>query len=513
MRVVIQSHGFFCYPEGDLERTVLDRFAGRFIQTEKSMDPRTKQIVENVKAYYGTLTADKNEYGFLRRALPEFEKFMSESGFGHRVKYEQKQRYTPSRHSDMNIVPPFAPRGQQSEALAYAIADALDRTIEAATGFGKTITAFFVMDHFKERTAVVMGATHIPTWTSCGSQYMGMGPGDVMVIKGSASLKGAVKLARDGMLYSKVLLFSAETIRNFIKEYEDIEPSTYDFTPHELWELLGVGRIFRDESHEAIESSVKQVIYSNVPNITYLSATLVSDNSYINKIYDYIFGKKKERWKSDNNKHIAVRPLFHMMNRYLLKKGFRYKGPRGYSHVLYEKHILKRKRVLKQYLDFIEKSLHASYFKRYEPGMKAIVLCSSIPMCETIKKFFSEKYPSFTFGGFYDGAKKEELYERDVVISTPKGAGTGKDIPGLGALIQTIAVNSVQLNLQIMGRLRPVELLGVKRPDIEPLYIYFVNNDIPQHRAYHNKRLQDVADKCKDIKIIYSNFYLGQDAA
>jgi hypothetical protein len=509
MLVKVFTHGFFVYPSQGNELDAVKRFAMRFAQMETVKDPRTGHTHETIKAVHCTYKEDLTEFGFLIRAFNEFQEYWNANvGISLDIKYHTAK---DGVMIPLKMLSHFMPRGQQPEAIDYATQDGRsDVTLEAATGFGKTISGFFAMERLGTRTAAVMSATHITTWINCGTEYMAMRPGEVLVIKSAAALKAVIANAKQGLLVAKFLLFSSETIRSYIKEYESMEGSTFPCSPVELWSILGVGFVIRDESHEAIHASIRQVIYSHVKRIMFLSATLVSDDQFINKMYTYIFGSPGERWKSEANRHISVRPLFHMTNRTLLRnRKLRSDGPRGYSHVNYEKSILKNKRLLKEYINFIDQTLRSSFLKDWEPGLKAIVLCSTVKMCETLKQYFKTKYPNMTWGGFYDGAKPAELYERDVVIGTPKGAGTGKDIPGLSVLIQTIAVNSVQLNLQIMGRLRPIKLNG-KLLERDPLYIYFVNSDIRKHVEYHKKRLMDIRGKCKDVKPIYTNFVFGQ---
>jgi hypothetical protein len=172
---------------------------------------------------------------------------------------------------------------------------------------------------------------------------------------------------------------------------------------------------------------------------------------------------------------------------------------------------MRNKKLTNQYFRFIKATLDSSLMnKDYVQGMKGFVMFASIKMGEAFQKYLIEQYPQLTIGLFVGVSDKKELYERDIVIGTPRSIGTGKDVPGLKALIQTVAVNSSQLNLQIMGRLRPVKINGVL-VGVDPLYIYLNCNVIKQHKIYHQHRLTHVAQKCKDIKVIQHHFRLGSE--
>lgn len=512
MRVKMYRHSFFVYPHSHDEVMACESFAERWAKKELVPNPYTGIKEEVTKAVFCTHTWDRREMGFLIKMWPEFKAHMSFTSPNTKLDIES---YDPpmGKKVKLKMKAKFSPRGQQPEALEYIKSSHRNVSVlEAATGFGKTITAFFSMEYKNTRTAAVMGATHIKTWTNCGKEYMGMGTKDVLVIAGSSNLKAAVEMIRAKDINPKFILISSQTLQKFISAYEeDFQNTHYPFTPIELWELLGVGFLIRDETHEAIHATVKQIIYSNVREILFLSATLVSDDKFINRIYEYVFGSKKERWISNPNTHIGVRPTFYWCHPQLLRhRSFKFQSSFGYSHVDFEKSILKRKRVLNEWLEYNNSILRSTLIKNYQKGLKALVLVSTKKMAYEMQAYLKKQYPKLTVGAFVSGAKSAELYERDIVVSTPKGAGTGKDIPGLYVVIQTIAVNSIQLNLQIMGRLRPVKING-KDTGLTPLYIYLNCNSIPKHIEYHRKRVGDVRGKCKDIKPIETNFMLGSN--
>lgn len=359
-----------------------------------------------------------------------------------------------------------------------------------------------------------MSATHMATWVSGAKEYMHMTPNNLMLIQGSAALKAAIQMSQMNMLEVDLILFSAETIRGFLKAWEerDVEPFDYGCSPYELWKVLKVGFVIGDEAHEQIHNRFRMTAYTHAPKVLYLSATLICDDPFINLMYRHIFGAEEDIWESDNNKHIAVRPLFYQLDKDLLyNRKFKHNGPRGYSHIEFEKSVMRNKKLTNQYFRFIKATIDSAlYDKNFVEGMKGFVMFASIKMGEAFQKYLKEQYPNRTIGLFVGGSAKAELYERDIVIGTPRSIGTGKDVPGLKALIQTVAVNSSQLNLQIMGRLRPVKINGVLIA-VDPLYVYLNCEQIKQHKIYHQHRLAHVAEKCKDIKVIRHHFKLGSE--
>ncbi|CAH0448048.1 DNA helicase [Vibrio phage vB_VpaM_sm033] len=470
-------------------------------EVETVPDPRTRQKVRQVKAVYATYKEDLTEFGFLRADLDAFINHMEFIGYDtNQMNITYRDMYEPVTMPNV-MKEEFKPRDKQKPAVEFlSKKEAKNRVIDAATGFGKSFLGLNTALNCEERAAFIMEPGHIKTWLKSIPEQTHINPKDVVVIQGSANLKALLDLERAGQNHYKLIFFSAVTLRNYYKEYEGLE-FDYDVKPHDLFEYLKVGTIIRDEVHESIHSLVRQVIYTHVPRVIFLSATLVSDNSFINKVYERVF-PKADRWKSDDNRHICVRSVLYDM--YDPKRKIKSKGFRGYSHVKYEQSIMKNKKVLEQYLDFLASMANASFVKTYKDGCKFLMICSTKEMCKLVAERMKADYPQFTVGVYIHGAKDEELYERDMVISTPKGAGTGVDIPNLSTGWLTVALSSTQLGRQIMGRLRPIK----KYPDRDPMFLYLTNKSISAHRQYDTKRRQDVRFRSKDFKAIDTGFIL-----
>ncbi len=513
MRIREYSHGFECTFDSVNEINTAKRFTDKFLtQYEFVKDPRTGTSTREAKEEFACWGPNNLTLGLTSLLQEKFIRFMLAAEHN-LMAHTVEPLYMPAKFR-CKVDPKFLPRGQQPEAVDYILEDEKIRTAHAATGFGKTLSSFFVMEQLGVRTAGVMSATHMATWVSGAKEYMHMTPDNLMLIQGSAALKAAIQMSQMNMLEVDLILFSAETIRGFLKAWEerDVEPFDYGCSPYELWKVLKVGFVIGDEAHEQIHNRFRMTAYTHAPKVLYLSATLICDDPFINLMYRHIFGAEEDIWESDNNKHIAVRPLFYQLDKDLLyNRKFKHNGPRGYSHIEFEKSVMRNKKLTNQYFRFIKATIDSAlYDKNFVEGMKGFVMFASIKMGEAFQKYLKEQYPNRTIGLFVGGSAKAELYERDIVIGTPRSIGTGKDVPGLKALIQTVAVNSSQLNLQIMGRLRPVKINGVLIA-VDPLYVYLNCEQIKQHKIYHQHRLAHVAEKCKDIKVIRHHFKLGSE--
>lgn len=76
------------------------------------------------------------------------------------------------------------------------------------------------------------------------------------------------------------------------------------------------------------------------------------------------------------------------------------------------------------------------------------------------------------------------MSKNDIIISTLKSCGTARDIPDLTRVINTIATDTPQGNLQYMGRLRELK----NRPNVVPRYYYLTAENNDKHVKYHNNK-------------------------
>lgn len=502
VNIKVYSHGFFVQADYVSEYEIINNYVRNLTTYEEFRDPRTKQMVRQKGKVYAAITEDTKQYGML---LADLEPMLGHLRFCGLKESDINVEHVPICEGDAieaQLKPEFTPRENQVAAVEFLHQPASkNRVLHADTGFGKTFCGFEAVSHYKVRTGFIMDPGHIKTWTANLGPYMGMGPNDAVVVQGSAHLRALIELRQIGQLDYKMIFFSAPTLREYVKDYEKLGPSSFEVAPQDLFSFLGIGMVVRDEVHESVHALILQTIYSHVRRIIFLSATLVSDNPAINKMYDRVF-PAADRYESERNKHIRVFSVkFDTDSRTRIKAN----GFRGYSHVKYEQSIMKKKKLCKRYIDFLVECISMSFIREYKDGKKCLVFCSTIKMCELVTAALAAKYPHLTVGCFIGGAKKEVLYESDIVVGTPKSCGTGVDVPNLSHAWLTVALSSTQLSRQIFGRLRPIK----KYPDEDPKFFFLSNNGISSHANYERKRMTDLAMRSKSMKVVNMPFALS----
>lgn len=189
-----------------------------------------------------------------------------------------------------------------------------------------------------------------------------------------------------------------------------------------------------------------------------------------------------------------------------------HKSMGSYNDIIFEKNMMRNKITQKFYLDLMYKAFVEYYWVRRREGTKCVIFFTKTDTVERFKNYLLSKHPGLDvidFTGLITKKKdmKDEYLKHEVVVTTPGSCGTGKDIPGLITTLCSHNVSSIQRNDQIFGRLRDTD--GKFDPPLPPQFVYFVCDDIPKHREYHDKRKELFFSKSILQKNIDSHCHLN----
>lgn len=369
-----------------------------------------------------------------------------------------------------------------------------------------TFCAIYNLVKLGKRTVILLMPKYIDTWLVGLSDFVKLTPKDVMIIKGADELNAAMHLGEKDELEAKIIIISLPTYQYFMSEYEDNNGvmQHYDYVPDQFCDVMKPGFLIVDEGHESIHALFKFDLYARVKNKLVLSATLEHDDPFINEMYKLIYPLRIRFNGGAYDKYIESIALFYGMNRDCKIK---YKGFGGtYSHVRFEQSILKSKKLLMAYMNFIANAVDYFFIRVREPEQKVLVYCATVAMCLQVSVFLTEKYKKINFDvrKFTQGDPKECLHGGDGTVTTLMSAGTGVDVQGARTVIMTVAIGSSQKAAQALGRLRRLK----KYPDTTPTYVYMCCTGIKQHMQYHRRRLSDFENKTLSQRVMNSGFSL-----
>lgn len=371
------------------------------------------------------------------------------------------------------------------------------RLISFAMGQGKTLTSLATCAKIGKRIAVVILPTYLPKWCSDVKDTLMMTDKNIMTVQGGGQLRGLMSLAEEGQLNAEVLIISVTTLQNYYKSFEaepdGLEGLGYPFDPDVLWEKLGVGAIIVDETHQHINSVYRAMMYTHVPLLIALSATLLSEEPVVKKVHEAMYPLPCRFQGEAMDKYIKVYPVeYGFKDLQPPVRTFEF-GSNSYSHIAFERSIMQKPHLKQSYYKMIKHFVQLGYLDHRTPGDKMIIFAASIAMCTDLTNYLKKEYPQLDIRRYVEDDLYENVIESDIRVTTVLSAGTAVDIPMLTCALQTVSISSSVANLQSFGRLRKL-----KDRDVRFYYLYC--RQLPKQIEYHQKRLELFRERAASIK-------------
>jgi len=375
------------------------------------------------------------------------------------------------------------PYGYQEYYIDYLYREKYpNKLVQIQMGKGKTVIASKAIAKLGMRTCIIIQPKYIDKWIDDITSLLGLGKGELYVVKGSDSLRKIIAMAKEDIdSIGKVLIISNKTIQFYIKYYEEHKDNLYGIVPDNLMRLLRVGVVLTDEVHEHFHATYKMLLHFNQPYFIGLTATLSNRDSKLNRLYEVVFPIEHRSKELDTDGYINTYSIVYLFNNIEVIK---HEGIMGYNHNTFERSILKIKSIRENYLKMILNYVKEGYLDYRESGDKAIIYCSSIAMC-TIVANYIEKRVDLVVKRYVGEDDYTHIKEGDIIVSTIQSGGTGLDIKGLISVFLTVSIDSLQANKQVPGRLRYIEGKDLR-------YYFFYTPQIKKHSEYAIRRKQTV---------------------
>lgn len=456
---------------------------------------------------FAASTADRSEFRFQKSQLEDLLRHLNFHGFTSAEIEINVREVLPGVPADMRMHKHILLRDYQVPIVEFLVFPAPVKVVTLQTGKGKTLCALKACAEIGKRTFLVIKGMYVEKWVSDVREAYQLKAGELIVVRGSAQLKDLMALAEAGELDCKFIICTNKTLYNYLEDYEkfkkDITTLGFPFMPEEFFEKLGVGVRLIDEVHQDFHLNFRLDLYTNVETTINLSATLESDDPFMNRMYEVAFPMKSRFQGAVYDKYIAVKALVYTMNN-PNKIRWKAKGRGSYSHIMFEESLMKDKALLARYLEMITIVVENSYIVKREDGQKMLIFAASVQLCGIIAEHLASKWPSLAINRYVSEDNYEVLLSSDIAVSTLKSAGTAVDIPGLMICLMTDALGSKQGNSQALGRLRVLK----DWPGITPEFLYLVCRDIPKHIEYHERKVENFSDKVLSHKTLTMNYRL-----
>lgn len=371
-----------------------------------------------------------------------------------------------------------------------------------------TVLALYTIGELKDRLGIVVLPQFLEKWISDITEIHDSKGTDTMLIQGSKSLAGIVSMAKEGKLPNKYFLFSSRTMQDYVSMYEqtpDLCVEMYGVAPIELFPLLGIGILLIDETHMAFHAIYKIIIHTNVKYQIGLSGTLISEDAVVSRAHRVVYPKSVTYHDNMQKRYMDIYAIAFGISPGLIQskriKTTNY-GATFYSHIAFEKSILKEKRFLSDYYRIINGVIQDYYIPDYDERDSMIIYVATIKMADTILALLKSDYPEKNIVRYCESDDYDTMIGAEIVVTTPQSLSTGIDKPNLRVVIQTVSISSEVTNVQSAGRLRDLK-------DRDTKFCYIYSDNLPKQKEYHKKREQMFTHRSKTFSLRRSRYSIN----
>jgi superfamily II DNA or RNA helicase len=308
----------------------------------------------------------------------------------------------------------------------------------------------------------------------------------LMNIAGSNIMEGIVN---DDITPADIYFVNHQTLRSYLTAHNG-------YMLNKFFKKLNIGIKVYDESHLEFYNIMLMDNFSNTNRTWYLTATFDRSDRSESVCFKRAFNSVTSFGEFESKEVLEKHVIYHVVNinshinprdRYKVM-GFSGMGMTNASYGNYA---------------FFEDSNQTTYnvikvlIKKIEElEGKILIFVPLIDAVDDVAKKIKIDFPGKSVGIFHSKVSKsdkEDAIKKDIIVSTIKSCGTGRDIPGLRSIISTEVLASKVAAEQLIGRLRPYA---------KDKYTYFfdvVNISIPACNGWFRSRFKKIQTLVKEV--------------
>jgi superfamily II DNA or RNA helicase len=442
--------------------------------------------------YFVGWTVARDEIRYHINHLNDFKKVLWRHYIEEKdIEWVNRPMYKPNK-SYLKMTPGWVPRPKQIPAIEYIVnpESPVSKAVILQTGGGKTALVMNAMTKAGVLPCTFLSSDkYIQQWLrDFRNNCVIKDKKRICVIKGADALKGLIDMASEGPVPFDAIIISSTTFARYITEYNNhsqhLEKMTgYGVAPDFFFEHVGIGMRVIDELHQNFHFNFLLDLYTHAPSSVGLTGTLMSDSDMVNRMMKVAYPEKDRHDKDEYEKYAYAYSLHYNVRTPRLLRT-KQAGMGTYSHIEFEKSIMRDRNMQNNYFHMVRESLRHTYDVNYRQPNRCLVYFATIEMCTRFTAWIKREYPDRMVTRFVEEDSYDDLMKAAVSISTLKSAGTGIDIPDLVTVILTVGVNASPSNLQGYGRLRNL------KDDRKLQFLYLVCDDVPKQVEYHERKLE-----------------------
>ena len=322
-------------------------------------------------------------------------------------------------------------------------------------------------------------------WIKTYKSMMGMRSDQLMNIAGSAIIEGLMQGEIDP---ADVYFVNHQTLRSYLT-------SNSGYMLRKFFQKIKVGIKVYDESHMEFGNILLVDFFSNTKRTWYLTATFDRTDKSESKCFKQAFSSVSNFGYEESREIAPKHVIYHVVNVNShpdQKNRAKLMGFPGFTSNKYGQYAIfddPNQTVYNAILQILEKC------KNMEG--KILIFLPLIDAVDDVVKRLKKDIKNKSVAAYHSKigkAEKEDAEKKDIIVSTIKSCGTGRDIKGLRCVISAEPVASKVVTEQTIGRLRPYA------PGKDTYFFDIIDRGVQPVNWWFNARFRKIETLVKQVE-------------
>lgn len=342
----------------------------------------------------------------------------------------------------------YEPRDKiQVESIEFLKEEGHQLGLNLRMGWGKTYCVLYAATELNMKLLVITPNNGIKSqWMKSMKTMFDYRPKEIVDIAGSDIMDAIEEgTCREADVY----LVNHQTLRSYLTTY-----GVFKFK--QFFQKIKVGIKVYDESHMEFANILLVDFLSNTDRTWYLTATFDRSDKTERVCFQHAFASVESYGEKESMEAAEKHVIYHMVNinsQITPKNRARLMAYPGFTASRYGKYC-----IFDDPNDTAYKAILAILNKTTDMEGKTLIFIPLIEAVDEVVKRLKKDYPQKSVAAYHSRISKDEkesAEKKDIIVSTIKSCGTGKDIKGLRSVICLEPVASKVVTSQTIGRLRP----------------------------------------------------------
>ena len=399
-------------------------------------------------------------------------------------------RSDPESKMSKEHVALYEPRNELQEKSIEFLTESKEKQLglNLKTGFGKSYVCISSVTKLNKKAIVITHNEGIKQqWINTCNKMFDYKAHELMNISGGAIMEA---IMNNEVPEADIYFVNHSTLRNYLTQYNG-------YMLHLFFKKLKVGIKIYDEAHLEFANILMIDFFSNTNRNWYVTATFDRSDKGESRCFKRAFSALIPFGEIESNEAVEKHVIYHVVNinsKASPKEKSKIAGFRGMTAASYAHYAFERD---EKDTGFRTALMLLDKIKEIEG--KTLIFVPLIEICELfVNKIRPHTNKSIAaYHSQISKDEKEDILKKDIIVSTIKSMGVGRDLKGLRNIICLEPIASKVVATQLIGRLRPYA------PGLDTYFFDIVDTSIPPLNWWFRARMKVIPDIVKQI--VYLN--------